>query len=89
MSETCKTCKKEFNSGIWLAPQFPDEKVLLFCSDKCQHEHVKAKLERIRGNYPIFYEKIMKSLREDKRHKAIDKNLWSMIKMGREYKNGK
>ena len=26
MTQTCKTRKKEFNSGIWLAPQFRDEK---------------------------------------------------------------
>lgn len=34
MTETCKTCKKEYVSGIWMSPQFVDEKVLLFCSLK-------------------------------------------------------
>ncbi len=29
MSEKCKSCKREFDSEIWLAPQFKDEKVLL------------------------------------------------------------
>lgn len=38
MSETCKTCKKKFDSGIWIAPQFADERVLLFCSEKCKRE---------------------------------------------------
>jgi len=60
MTEKCKTCKKELNSGIWLAPQFPDEKTLLFCSDQCKQEHIKTKLNRIKGNYPNFYNKIVK-----------------------------
>src|SRR3989344_6892922 len=62
MSETCKTCKKEFDSGIWLAPQFADEKVLLFCSEKCKNEYLGMKLQRIKGNYPKYYDKIKKSL---------------------------
>lgn len=61
MSETCKTCKKDFDSGIWLAPQFADEKVLLFCSEKCKKEYLKMKLERIKSGYPKYYEKLSKS----------------------------
>ncbi|MDP4039534.1 MAG: hypothetical protein Q8P57_03060 [Candidatus Pacearchaeota archaeon] len=79
MSEKCKTCRKEFISGIWLAPQFIDEKVLLFCSNKCKNQHIKEKLDRIKWNYPGFYKKIMKSLKEGKRDKAIDEKLWDMI----------
>jgi len=41
ISEKCKTCREKFDSGIWLAPQFADEKVLLFCSDKCKKEYLK------------------------------------------------
>lgn len=80
MSEKCRTCRKEFISGIWLASQFIDEKVLLFCSDKCKNQHIKEKLDRIKGNYPGFYNKIMKSLKEGRKDKAIDEKLWDMIK---------
>jgi len=80
MSEKCKTCKKEFDSGIWIAPQFIDEKVLLFCSNKCKKDYIKAKLNRIKWNYPDYYNKIMKSLREGKRDKAIDEKLWNMVR---------
>ena len=43
MAETCKFCKKDLNSGIWLSPQFTDEKVLLFCSEECKEEYLKKK----------------------------------------------
>ncbi len=60
MGELCKTCHKEFNSGIWLSPQFKDEKALLFCSDKCKNKYIKMKLERIKVNYPTYYTKLKK-----------------------------
>mgnify|MGYP001577977874 CR=1 FL=1 len=60
MNEKFKTCKKEISSGIWISPQFVDEKVLLFCSDACKEEYVKRKLERIKIEYLRYYEKIMK-----------------------------
>ncbi|MFH1711209.1 MAG: hypothetical protein ABH840_02770 [Nanoarchaeota archaeon] len=60
MSEKCKTCKGEFDSGIWMSPQFKDEKVLLFCSENCKKKYIKMKLIRIKGNYPKYYDKIMK-----------------------------
>lgn len=59
MTEKCKNCEKEFDSGIWIAPQFPDEKVLLFCSEKCKKKYLKIKLERIKIEYPNYYEKII------------------------------
>lgn len=58
MTETCKFCKKEISSGIWLSPQFIDEKVLLFCSKKCKEDYLKKKLRRIKAEYPSYYEKI-------------------------------
>ena len=61
MTETCKTCRKEFISGIWMSPQFIDEKVLLFCSDKCKKEYIQTKLERIKISCPDYYNKIMKN----------------------------
>ena len=61
MNEACKTCKKEFNSGIWLAPQFKDEKVLLFCSEKCKKAYLKMKLERIKVNYPKYHDRLLKT----------------------------
>ncbi|MBI2451620.1 hypothetical protein HYV50_00915 [Candidatus Pacearchaeota archaeon] len=61
MSEICKTCKKKFDSGIWIASQFRDEKVLLFCSDKCKNEYLKMKLNRIKTEYSKYYDKIIKS----------------------------
>ena len=61
MGEICKTCRKKCYSGIWMSPQFKDEKVLLFCSNKCKDEYIKMKLERIRVSYPKYYDKIMKN----------------------------
>ena len=60
MGEICKTCRKEFNSGIWLSPQFKDEKVLLFCSEKCKKNYIKMKLEHIKANYPDYYKRLIK-----------------------------
>ena len=60
MSETCKTCRKEFNEGIWLSPKFGDEKVLLFCSGRCKKKYIKAKLRRIKVEYPKYYSKLIK-----------------------------
>ena len=60
MSEICKTCHKEFDSGIWMSPQFADEKVQLFCSEKCKDKYIKMKLERIKVNYPKYYQKMIK-----------------------------
>ncbi len=64
MTETCKTCMEKFNSGIWLSPQFKDEKVLLFCSEKCKNKYLKMKLNRIKINYPKYSKKLMKSLKD-------------------------
>jgi ribosomal protein L24E len=66
MAETCKTCKKEVESGIFLSPQFSDEKVLLFCSDKCKDEYIKVKIERIKVEYPKYYNKLIKSSKSEK-----------------------
>lgn len=63
MSETCKTCKKEFSSGIWLSPQFPDEKVLLFCSEACKMEYINMKLRRIKEEYPKYYDNVIKLMK--------------------------
>ena len=59
MSKKCRNCEKEFDSGIWISPEFKDEKVLLFCSEKCKKEYLKRKLEIIRVEYPKHYEKII------------------------------
>jgi len=56
--EICKTCRKKFNSGIWLDPEFVDENVLLFCSEKCKEKYLKMKLDRIRTQYPRHYKRI-------------------------------
>jgi ribosomal protein L24E len=61
MSEQCKTCHNQFDFGIWLAPQFQDEKVLLFCSEKCKKEYQKMKLARLKVEYPNYYKKLIKS----------------------------
>ncbi len=61
MTEKCKTCKKEADCGIWMAPQFADEKVLLFCCEKCKKGYIKKKLRRIKVGYPKYYNKIIKS----------------------------
>ena len=60
MGEICKTCCKEFDSGIWLSPQFKDEKVLLFCSEECKKKYLKKKLNRIKMQYPNHYDKLKK-----------------------------
>lgn len=69
MSEICKTCKEKFDSGIWISPQFKNEKVLLFCSNKCKNEYTKSKLRRIKGNYPKYYSKLMRQIKNEKRIK--------------------
>ncbi|MFW6450113.1 MAG: hypothetical protein ACOCZ6_03595 [Nanoarchaeota archaeon] len=56
--ETCKFCKKACQSGTWLSPQFSNEKTLLFCSEECKESYIKEKLDRIKINYPSFYEKV-------------------------------
>ena len=61
MTNQCKTCKKHVSSGIWMPSQFADEKVLLFCSDKCKDEYIKLKLGRIKSSYPKYYDKIIKN----------------------------
>ena len=58
VSEKCRLCHKECFTGIWLSPQFKDEKVLLFCSVLCKDKYVSMKLERIRINYPKFSDKV-------------------------------
>jgi len=65
MSELCKTCKNKFESRIWMSPQFKDEKVLLFCSEKCKEGYIKMKLERIKVNYPSYYDKVIKYKKEN------------------------
>lgn len=83
MGETCKTCRKEYDFGIWLVPQFSDEKVLLFCSSTCRDEYIQIKLARIKSNYPKYYEKLMASLESGKNDNSIDSKLKKMIGVGR------
>ena len=61
MSEKCKTCERQFDSGIWLAPQFADEKVLLFCSEKCKEGYIKMKLKKIKVEYPKYYDRLVRA----------------------------
>jgi len=58
MGEFCKTCRKKFESGIWLSPEFVNEKVFLFCSEDCKKKYLKMKLRRIKTQYPKYYKKI-------------------------------
>ncbi len=64
MTETYKTCRNNIDSGIWMSTQFRDEKVFLFCSDKCPGEYIKMKLERIKSSYLQYYNKLMKDGKE-------------------------
>jgi len=66
MAEKCKTCHKEFNSGIWISPQFADERVLLFCSETCKKEYKRKKLQHIKSSYPGYYKKLVESLKNGK-----------------------
>ena len=75
MSEKCKTCRKEFDFGIWMSPQFIDERVLLFCSEKCKIEQIKMRLRRIKGNYPSYYKKIMKNPEKNILTKYLEKKM--------------
>ncbi len=61
MGEICKTCHGEFDSGIWISPQFKDEKALLFCSEKCRNEYLRMKIRRIKAEYPKYYEKLARN----------------------------
>lgn len=71
MTENCKNCKNSFDSGIWLSPQFKDEKVLLFCSEKCRDEYIKMKLRRIKIEYPKYYQRLAK----DGEERVVEKYL--------------
>jgi len=62
--EKCKFCRKECSAGIWLSPQYKSEKVLLFCSSECKNKHLSTKMERIKVNYPKFYDKLIKSKKQ-------------------------
>ena len=62
--EKCKLCRKECSAGIWLSPQYKSEKVLLFCSTNCRDKYISSKMERIKINYPTFYDKIIKSKKQ-------------------------
>jgi len=55
-----------------MASQFQDEKVLLFCSDKCKDDYIKMKLERIKVNYPQYYNKLIKLGKRGKLKKLFD-----------------
>jgi len=59
--EKCRFCEKEIEDGIWMSPQFKDEKVLLFCSEKCKKEYLNMKLNRIKIEYPKYYDKLLRS----------------------------
>jgi len=61
MSETCKNCRKKFDFGIWITPQFIEEKVLLFCSDQCKKDYINYKLNKIKTKYPKYYYKVIRS----------------------------
>jgi ribosomal protein L24E len=67
MTKKCKFCGKEVDSGIWISPQFKDEKVLLFCSDRCKNKYIKAKLKRIKIEYPKYYSKLIKNAKRNQR----------------------
>ncbi|MFH1585203.1 MAG: hypothetical protein ABIB79_00365 [archaeon] len=73
MSEICKTCRNKFDSGIWLASEFNDEKVLLFCSDKCKKKYLKMKLRRIKIEYPKYYEKLKGSSKKSIYDEVLDR----------------
>ncbi len=73
MNETCKTCKKVFDLGICMSPQFNDEKVLLFCSEKCRLEYLKYKLQHIKSSYPKYYDKLVNSSDKNYFSDAIEK----------------
>lgn len=60
ITQSCKTCKKICSKGLWLSPQFIEEKVLLFCSEKCMSEWKTIKLQRVKTNYPEYYSNIIK-----------------------------
>ncbi len=71
MSETCKTCRNRFDSGIWLAAQFVNERVHLFCSEKCKDAYLKNKLQRIKVSYPNYYDRILKVAKREGKYRDV------------------
>ena len=59
--EKCKFCREDCSAGIWISPQYKSENVLLFCSTNCRDKYISNKMERIKVNYPKFYEKLATS----------------------------
>ena len=62
--EKCIFCRKECSAGIWRSPQYKSEKVLLSCSADCRDKYLLMKMERIKVNYPKFYDKLIKSKKQ-------------------------
>ena len=62
--EICKKCCNRFDSGIWISSQFKDEKLLLFCSEKCKSVYFNIKIRRIKEEYTKYYEKLAKDGKE-------------------------
>lgn len=60
MSETCKTCKKKADVGVWASSEFVDEKPFLFCSEECRKKYLRQRLGRIKGNYPSYHAKLIR-----------------------------
>lgn len=71
MTEKCKNCKKEIESGIFESSQFKEQRTYLFCSEKCRDEFVKMKLERIKVNYPRYYDEVTKDPNGVDRRKVL------------------
>jgi hypothetical protein len=58
MTNNCKFCDKEIVRGIFVSPQFPNEKTWLFCNETCKRKFLKMKIKRINLEYPKYFEKI-------------------------------
>jgi len=67
----CKNCKINALSGIWVESQFKGNSPLLFCSEECKKDFVRMRLNRIKVEYPKYYEKVMKLNKKDRDNRVL------------------
>lgn len=78
---TCLQCKKKNSSGIWIESKFKENPILIFCSEKCKNEYLKRKIDKIKIEYPKYYEKIIKDFEK----KKIEANLTDFLHYAEKY----
>lgn len=78
---TCLECKKKNSFGIWIESKFKENPILIFCSEKCKNDYLKRKIDKIKTEYPKYYNKIL----EDFEKKKIKENSADFLHYAEKY----